>query len=194
LRIRSRRIPTSPYHRRVDRLRVWLTVSPLIAAGVVVAHGLAYRLTGTPEGPMHGYLDHMPQLLLVLVVAGLALGGLEQSRLGACLRLPAAWPFPMVALATFVLQEHLERFVHTGHLPWLLGSRVFLVGLVLQLPIALVVWALARKLLCALRPFRAAAPRLPRHSVAVVPAPTLPIRVLAIAAPLGRGPPHGHAS
>ena len=171
---------------------MWLAVSPLVAAGVVVSHVLAYRLTGTAAGPVHGYLDHAPQLLLVLFVAGLALGGLELSRLGARLRLPAAWPFPVVAVATFVVQEHLERYVHSGAAPLLLGSRVFLVGLLLQLPVALVVWALARRLLRALAPARGPSRRLPRHLLAVVPAPARPVRALAVAAPRGRGPPRPH--
>jgi hypothetical protein len=178
----------------VDRVRVWLAVSPLVAAGVVVSHTLAYRLTSTPAGQVHGYLDHAPQLLLVLLVAGVALGGLELTRLGASLRLPAAWPFPAAAIATFAVQEHLERFVHTGDVPWLLGSRVFLVGLLLQLPVALAAWALARRLLRALEPVLARPPRLPRHLLAVLPAPAGPVRALAVAVPRGRGPPRRHTS
>ena len=85
---------------------MWLAISPVMAAGVLVAHALAYRLTGTAPGPFHAYLDHSPQLLLVLAVAGLAFGGLA-----ARLRIPAASSFPVAALATFVVQEHGERFV-----------------------------------------------------------------------------------
>ena len=103
-----------------------------MAAGVVGAHALAYRVTATPTSPLHHYLEHVPQVLSVLAVAGLAFGGLA-SRLGG----PAAWPFPLAAVATFVVQEHVERLAHTGDVPWLLGSRVFLVGLLLQVPVAL---------------------------------------------------------
>ncbi len=194
-----------PYDRPVDRVRVWLAVSPLVAAGVVVSHTLAYSLTGTPTGPVHGYLGHAPQLLLVLAIAGLALGGLESFRLesfrlesfrlgSSRLRPPAAWPFPAVALATFVIQEHLERYVHTGDVPVLVGSRVFLVGLLLQLPVALAAWAIARRLLRALRSTRAHPPRVPRYLVGVVPAPAGPVRALALVTPRGRGPPFHHAS
>jgi hypothetical protein len=178
----------------VDRVRVWLAVSPLVAVGVAASHTLAYRLTGTSTGPFHAYLDHAPQLLLVLVIAGLALGGLEVLRLGGRLRLPAAWSFPVAALATFVVQEHLERLVHTGDLPWLLGSRAFLLGLLLQLPVALLAWALARRLLRGLVPARALPARLPRHLLAAVPAPAAPVRALAVAVTRGRGPPRRHTS
>jgi hypothetical protein len=179
----------------VDRVRVWLAVSPLVAAGVVVSHTLAYSLTGTPAGPVHGYLGHAPQLLFVLAIAGLALGGLESFRLGSArLRPPGAWPFPAVALATFVVQEHLERYVHTGHVPVLVGSRTFVVGLLLQLPVALVAWAVARRLLRALAHAPAGPPRVPRYLVGVVPAPAGPARALAAVTPRGRGPPFQHAS
>jgi hypothetical protein len=179
----------------VDRVRVWLAVSPLVAAGVVVSHTLAYSLTGTPAGPVHGYLGHAPQILLVLALAGLALGGLESFRLGSTrLRPPSAWPFPAVALATFVAQEHLERYVHTGDVPVLVGSRTFVVGLLLQLPVALVAWALARRLLRALAHAPAGPPRVPRYLVGVVPAPAGPARALAAVTPRGRGPPLHHAS
>jgi hypothetical protein len=184
----------------VDRVRVWLAVSPLVAAGVVVSHTLAYSLTVTPAGPVHGYLGHAPQLLLVLGIAGLALGGLESFRLessplgSARLRPPGAWPFPAVALATFVVQEHLERYVHTGHVPVLFGSRTFVVGLLLQLPVALVAWALARRLLRALGHAPAGPPRVPRYLVGVVPAPAGPARAVAAVTPRGRGPPFHHAS
>jgi hypothetical protein len=179
----------------VDRVRVWLAVSPFVAAGVVVSHTLAYSLTGTPAGPVHGYLGHAPQLLFVLAIAGLALGGIESFRLGpARLRLPGAWPFPAAALATFVVQEHLERYVHTGQLPVLLGSRAFVVGLLLQLPFALAAWALARRLLRALRQAPARPPCVPRYLLGVVQGPGGPVRALAVLAPRGRGPPFQHAS
>lgn len=168
---------------------MWLAVSPLLAAGVVGAHALAYRVTATPTAPLHHYLEHVPQILSVLAVAGLAFGGLA-SRLGG----PAAWPFPVAALATFVVQEHVERLAHTGEVPWLLGSRVFLVGLLLQLPVALVVWTLARKLLSAIAGPDARRPRVPRGLVEIAASPTLRVRSVAAIAPRGRGPPSLQAS
>jgi hypothetical protein len=168
---------------------VWLAVSPLIAAGVLVAHALAYRLTGTAAGPLHAYLDHSPQLLLVLAVAGLALGALA-----ARLRSPAAWPFPVAALATFVVQEHVERIAHTGEVPWLLDARVFLVGLLLQLPVAFLVWALARRLLAELAEPGVRRRTLPRLSfeLAVPSTPHVPSTVVYRAR--GRSPPLLHTA
>ena len=166
---------------------MWLAVSPLMAAGVLVAHVLAYRLTGTAPGPLHAYLDHSPQLLLVLAVVGLAFGGLA-----ARLRIPAAWPFPVAALATFVVQEHVERFVHGGDVPWLLNSRVFLVGLLLQLPVALLAWALARRLLVALAESRLRRPRVPRILLELARPTTRCVPGVATAAQRGRGPPLLH--
>ncbi len=173
----------------MDRARVWLAVSPLIAGGVLVAHALAYRVTGTPTGSVHAYLDHAPQVLVVLAVASLAFAGL-----GARLRLPAAWPFPAAALATFVAQEHLERLAHTGQIQWLPDASTLVVGVLLQLPVALLVWVLARRLLAAL-----AEPEMQRR--------TLPRLSFELAAPFaslvpgtvvfrarGRAPPRPHSA
>jgi hypothetical protein len=167
----------------VDRLRVWLVVSPIVAAGVLVAHALAYRLTGTPTGPLHDYLDHAPQVVLVAALVGLAAG------LAARRSSVDAWPFPVAALVTFATQEHAERFLHTGELPWLLDSPVFLVGLLLQAPVALVVWALARRLLRALVVLPARRPRLPRHLLDVLVPRALVVRSSPVRVLPGRGPP-----
>jgi len=155
-----------------------------MAAGVLVAHTLAYRLTGTATVPLHEYLDHLPQLLLVLAVVGLAGAGLA-GRLGV----PSAWPFPVVAVATFVVQEHVEQLVHTGGLPWIWGSPAFVVGILLQLPVALLAWALARLLLVALTEFSERRRALPRLLLDVLVPTTSDVRPLPAAPLPGRGPP-----
>jgi hypothetical protein len=61
---------------------------------------------------------------------------------------PKVWMFAVLAPATFVAQEHLERWFHDGAFPW--GAALegtFVVGLLLQLPFALAAYALARLLL-----------------------------------------------
>jgi len=126
----------------VNRAWVWLVVSPVAAAGVLIGHGLAYRLTSTPTDPFHAYLEHAPQVLLILTVAGVILAAL-----GTHANAPPARAFPLVAISTFVVQEHLERLAHSGGVPMLLTSPAFVVGLALQVPVALVAWALARWLL-----------------------------------------------
>lgn len=168
----------------MDRARVWLAASPIIAAGVLSAHALAYRVTGTPAGPAHDYLDHVPQVLLVLAIVGLAASGLAGR-----LRMPPAWPFPCVAVATFVVQEHVERVAHTGELPWLLHSPAFLVGVLLQLPVALVAWALARRMLGALARPRVRARRLPRFLLRISEPATSDLEPVAPGPRCIRGPP-----
>ena len=79
-RLRERLWPvhsgSGTYHRRVNRTWVWLVVSPVVAAGVLTGHWLAYRLTATPTDPLHAYLEHAPQVLLILTVAALILAAL----------------------------------------------------------------------------------------------------------------------
>jgi hypothetical protein len=168
----------------VNRTRVWLVVSSIVAAGVLTTHWLAYRLTSTPTDPFHGYLEHAPQVLLVLAGAGVILAAFT-ARVNA----PPARAFPLVALATFVVQEHLERLVHGGGMPFLLTSPAFVLGLALQIPVALVAWALARWLLAAVHEGRLRTP--PRVRVALVrlsePISTLDPIDVGIRA--GRGPP-----
>jgi hypothetical protein len=164
---------------------VWLVVSPVLAGGVLIAHSLAYRLTGTPTDPFHAYLGHVPQILLLATLAALALGGL-----GRRIQAPPAAAFPVVALMTFVAQEHLERLVHGSGVPFLLTKPAFLVGLLLQIPFALAASALARWLLGAVQAIPVRRPTRPRL---VLYAPTLvrsdPPARSALRLPPGRGPP-----
>ena len=123
------------------RILAWLLVTPLAAAGVLAAHGAAYAVTGASLGEEHGYLEHAPQvagLLASLALVGLALQ--ERS-----LRPRSAWWVAPIAPLAFTCQEHLERLAHTGDLPWLLTNPTFLVGLALQLPVAVVCVVLVRR-------------------------------------------------
>jgi len=167
------------------RVLTWAIVPPLVATGVLAAHALAYALVPTPLGGAHDYLAHAPQVLLIAGVLGLfGLGGATH------VARPGPAPFVVLGVVTFCVQEQLERFVHTGHVPFLLASPVFLVGLALQLPVALVVWLLARWLLAAPGLLR---PRRPRISwTLTLDAGTRPARVTVRCAPgpvPGRGPP-----
>ena len=87
--LRLERPPRGRIIRDVNRTRAWLVVSPVIAAGVLVAHALAYRLTSTPTDPFHEYLAHAPQVLLLLALSGLAIAGFGPRR-----DAPPAWVFP----------------------------------------------------------------------------------------------------
>ena len=125
------------------RALAWILVTPVAAAGVLATHALAYRLTGVRPGPVHEYLAHVPQVVFVL--ASLALLGLAlQDR--SLSRFSAWWVAPLAPVG-FTCQEHVERLVHTGELPWLLTSPTFLLGLALQVPVALVCVALVRRVL-----------------------------------------------
>jgi hypothetical protein len=169
------------------RMLAWLLVTPLAAAGILVAHALSYALTGTPVGPVHGYLEHAPQVLAVLASVGLVGLAVQERSVG---RVPAG-VFALLAPVGFVLQEHLERIAHAGDAPFLFTSPAFLLGLALQAPVALVCLVVARRVAGTLTGVR-----LPRSPV--IPAGVwLPLsaRVAVIRRspsrprPSGRGPP-----
>jgi hypothetical protein len=170
----------------VRRALIWLLTLALTAAGVLVGHAVAYRLTGTGSEGVHEYLAHAPQLVAVLVT--LTLGALAFTSRAPGIR---AWPFPALALMGFAGQEHLERLLHTGELPWLLTRPVFLVGLALQLPVALCAWVLARRLLRAVTEAapRRVPPQLPHWELALPDLAAASVeRPVALAAD-ARGPP-----
>ena len=167
------------------RLLTWALVTPVAVAGILAAHAVAYRLTGAEAGSLHAYLDHAPQVVAVLGALGLVgLAVQERSRR------PPVFAFAFLAPIGFACQEHLERLVHTGDLPWLLTTQTFLVGLLLQLPVALLCAWVARRVggtLSDVRPMRPAS----------VADPWLPltVRLVALASfteparRSGRGPP-----
>ena len=168
----------------MDRTRAWFLVSPVIAAGVLVGHALAYRLTSTPTDPFHEYLAHTPQVLLLLALTGLAVAGFGPRR-----DAPPAWVFPLVGVATFVAQEHVERIVHGGGVPVLVTTPVFLVGLVLQLPVALVAWFLARRLLAVVERAGADLSLRSRLEFMLLPVELGHVAPIVLPSPQSRGPP-----
>jgi len=168
------------------RMLAWGLVTPVAAAGILVAHALAYRLTGTAPGPVHGYLEHGPQVLAILATIGLVGLAFQERSLGR--RSP--WAFALVGPLGFVAQEHVERLAHTGEVPWLLTTPTFLLGLALQVPIALLFVFAARRLAGSLAV--AHRPRSIARGEAWLPlseCPQLHPRVVRHARPTGRGPP-----
>ena len=160
-------------------------MTPVAATGVLAAHALAYRLTGTRPGPMHEYLAHVPQVVVVL--ASIALVGLAlQER--SLSRLSARWVAPLAPLG-FACQEHLERLVHDGHVPWLLTSPTFLLGLALQLPVALACVLLVRRIVGTLTGVRRRAARPGEMSLPLAESAPLAPRAARPPRAAGRGPP-----
>lgn len=167
------------------RALTWLLALPFAAASILAGHAAAYALTSAPLDGVHRYLAHAPQIVAVLALLGL-LGLARDGRARTASFVPVAG----LAAAGFAFQEHLERLVHTGELPLLLASPTFWLGLALQLPFAVVVWLLARRLARTLvRAERSGPPRLAILPLGP-PAARLftPVATPAGAVP-GRGPP-----
>ena len=164
----------------------WALVTPVSAAGILAAHALAYALTGTEPGAMHGYLAHAPQVAAVLATIGLV--GLALQERGVGRRSFAS--FALLAPLGFACQEHLERLAHTGELPWLLTTPSFLVGLALQVPVALACVAVARRVGGALTGMRSSRPgRLGEVWLPLSDRPLAIPHVVRRARATGRAPP-----
>jgi hypothetical protein len=171
----------------VRRRSAWLISLPLVVLGSLVAHQLAYLIVAGHHADAllaetgHGYLEQLPTaavLGLICLVLGLGLAGFDHAR-GARGKTIPAWLIALVPLVGFALQEHVERFGHSGDVPWAAAlEATFLVGLGLQLPFA----ALA---------FVAARPPPPRNRTITLRVPRVVVALAArIACSLApRGPP-----
>jgi hypothetical protein len=126
------------------------------------AHSIAYRLVEPSAeerahllaGTGHAYLQHATlALALVSVLAVLALvSELRAGATGSSMLSPQLWMFVVVAPATFVVQEHFERWFHDGAFPVTASfEKTFAIGFVLQLPFAALAYVLARAFLRAAR-------------------------------------------
>jgi hypothetical protein len=179
----------------------WLLALPLLAAGSLLAHSLAYALVEPGvaerarllEATGHGYLAAAPFVFAGGAALGLAatVAYAVRGRHGGASPLPS-WPLALVPLAGFGLQEQLERLVTGAPLEPL--EPTFLVGLALQLPFAFAAVLVARRLARAAeslgRAVALAPPRLrARATRARAPRSVLVTRPeLALEHP-GRGPP-----
>lgn len=158
---------------------------PFAAASILAGHAAAYALTGASPGGIHGYLEHAPQVVAVLVLLGLV-GLAHAGRARTSSHVPVA----TLALAGFACQEHLERLAHTGEVPFLLASPTFLLGLALQLPFAAALWLLARRVARTLaRVERDGPPRLALLPLLPLPASRLAAAVAVAGCARGRAPP-----
>ncbi len=136
----------------------WIFALPLMLAGSQAAHVLAYRwvypstdvrvhalfITG------HGYLDRLPFVLAAgaaVALVALVFAAADAARGRHVARLPAG-AFALLPPVAFVVQEVLERSIHTGTFFWqAVEAPTFVPGLLLQVPFALVAYVGARLLL-----------------------------------------------
>jgi hypothetical protein len=150
------------YDSDVRRALAVLASLALAVTGAQLAHTLAYRLAEPNAHERahllsesgHAYLRFASAglgLLAAIVVLSLVLE-VRAIGVGARRTHPRLWGFAAIAPATFVFQEHFERLLHDGASPWGAAlEQTFLLGLVLQLPFALLAYAAARLLLGAAR-------------------------------------------
>lgn len=130
--------------------------------GTEAAHALAYRIV-YPEAQVrwrvlaatgHGYFAVAP-LVLGLACAVVAVSLLGEIA-GTVRRRPPSgvrpWAFALLPPIAFTVQEFLERWLLVHHVPWWMFEQpTFRIGLLLQLPFALVAYLVARALLGAAR-------------------------------------------
>ncbi|MGH3093447.1 MAG: hypothetical protein ACRDOG_14140 [Gaiellaceae bacterium] len=129
----------------MERLRpAWLLGLPLLAVGWLSAHALAYELVPAAEHG-HGYLAQAPLFLtLCAATVSVALAARIAGRRGRTL---PRWLAAALPLLGFAVQEHFERGLALGAVPWGTALEpVFLLGLVLQVPFALAALLVARAL------------------------------------------------
>jgi hypothetical protein len=135
----------------------WLSTAPLMFAGLIAGHQLAYRLVYSSAHARadalartgHAYFGYVPLALSVslgVLLAGLALQAAAGFRGES--RRPLASPLiVLLPPVAFIVQEFAERIVHAGQVPWtVVAQPAFLLGLAFQLPFALaallIAWAL----------------------------------------------------
>ena len=150
------------------RSAAWLAAVPLMLGGSQLSHAVAYRIA-YPQAHVrvlhmlatgHSYFTRLPILLAAAgacVLVALVATAVDAARGLRARELPAS-AFALLPPVAFALQELLELSLHTGTFAWhAVLAPTFLPGLLLQLPVAFLMYVLARLLL------RAAEPR-PRWS------------------------------
>ena len=175
----------------MNRARIaWLLSLAFMGIGGLVAHVLAYRLV-EPDHEMrdgmlmasgHAYMSHWRLCLAVcatVAVIGLVASIVSQVRRSRVARVPL-WVFGLVPPVGFVLQEHLERWLHHGAFPHAAALEpTFLIGVLLQLPVALLAFVVARALLAAADVLVRTLGGLPRARVAAAGLWWQPVSVVA---------------
>jgi hypothetical protein len=136
----------------------WSVTLPVLVVGELAGHSLAYRLAAPDpavravllERTGHSYLSLLhPVAGLCLALLSAALGGRVVAAWRCNPRRAApSWWFALLPPFAFLLQEHLERLVHTGHVVWSTPTEpAVMIGLALQVPCGLFAVWLVRTLL-----------------------------------------------
>jgi hypothetical protein len=165
------------YDSGVRRLLAALSSIALAVTGAQLAHALAYRLAEPNAHDRAHLLSETGHSYLRVTSAGLGLVAaivlfalvFEVRAFGPATSAarPRFWAFAAIAPATFLFQEHFERLLHDGAFPWsAVVERTFLLGILLQLPFALLAYCVARLMLGAARVLAAllARPHITRRS------------------------------
>jgi hypothetical protein len=143
---------------RSRRVAAWLLAIPLMIAGSQVAHVFAYRLV-YPQAQVrlqellatgHGYFAYIPMLagiglaFEIVVFFSLVAGSMRRQRHARV----SPWAFACLPVLGFAAQEFLERWLAGIPFPWwVVLQPTFRIGLLLQLPFAVLVYVAARLLL-----------------------------------------------
>jgi hypothetical protein len=188
---------------RMRRALVWIVALPLTAAATLAAHAVSYRLE-IPDSSAretllaatgHGYEEWTPLALALLTAASLAALASAAPELRARTPQPAAWPFLLLPPLAFTMQEHLERLLAEGRVPWhAFAEPTFAPGLLLTVPFGLAAYLAARLLLrVAASVTRALAPPRLRLLAAKIAQPPAAAEVARVSVPASsrstRGPP-----
>jgi hypothetical protein len=145
------------YARTMRRSLAWLVTLPISLVGVELAHALVNAIIGSPTGS-HGELFEAAGPAAGLT-SGLTAAAIAIVLLALVANIAGAWPesdggrvsplpYALLAPTAFIVQEHVETFLHRGSLP--LGTVLeptFLPGLAVQLPFAVAAYLVARVLI-----------------------------------------------
>jgi hypothetical protein len=140
----------------VRHVLTWVLTAPLLVIGLLAGHSLGYRwaLADAHErahvldATGHGYLGYAP---LIVAVAGSLVVAAFAARVHAAVGSrrtsgPAPWLAAVLPPPAFLVQEYAERALHS-EVAWTTALEpAVLAGLLVQIPIALTVLALARAL------------------------------------------------
>lgn len=140
------------------RVLVWSVALPLLFAGTVLAHSVAYRLAYPSAdvrlrvlvGAGHEYWSYLPWVAGVATALGVVsmIATVFDALRGGRPRPLPAWVFGVLPPVAYACQEFIERWLHGAAFPWwCVLQPTFRYGLLLQVPFGLAAYLVARLLL-----------------------------------------------